>query len=240
MPYCPKCDMEFIDGTLQCSDCGGMLMESKEAYDALKRIAMEEERARLQAAYETQAQYLAQEAESAEANIDKANGHFRRPAPYTGTYVRKSEKYDDLKSSASAFFIVGSSLTVFALLCWLGILKLPLGIISRLMLTALGIGALAVAFRSAKDAKSIRGQIQDEEDKTKQLIAWFTDNFNGSRLDQQLLSEYGELLPEELSLKRFELIQDLLITNHDLEDPAYADLLAEEIYGKLYPEEDTK
>ncbi|MEG2297842.1 MAG: hypothetical protein RSC13_09460 [Clostridium sp.] len=37
MPYCPKCDMEFIDGITVCSDCGGPLLESKEVADALKR-----------------------------------------------------------------------------------------------------------------------------------------------------------------------------------------------------------
>ena len=30
MPYCPKCDMEFIKGVTVCSDCGGPLFESKE------------------------------------------------------------------------------------------------------------------------------------------------------------------------------------------------------------------
>ena len=30
MPYCPKCDMEFIKGVTVCSDCGGSLFESKE------------------------------------------------------------------------------------------------------------------------------------------------------------------------------------------------------------------
>ena len=30
MPYCPKCDMEFVEGIKVCSDCGGPLVESKE------------------------------------------------------------------------------------------------------------------------------------------------------------------------------------------------------------------
>ena len=43
MPYCPKCDMEFIDGITTCSDCGGELVESKEAAMELKK---QEEEAR--------------------------------------------------------------------------------------------------------------------------------------------------------------------------------------------------
>ena len=30
MPYCPKCDMEFVDGITICSDCKGPLVASKE------------------------------------------------------------------------------------------------------------------------------------------------------------------------------------------------------------------
>ena len=37
MPYCPKCDMEFVEGMTVCTDCGGPLVESKEVADALKR-----------------------------------------------------------------------------------------------------------------------------------------------------------------------------------------------------------
>ena len=37
MPYCPKCDMEFVDGITTCSDCGGDLVESQEAYEAAMR-----------------------------------------------------------------------------------------------------------------------------------------------------------------------------------------------------------
>jgi transcriptional regulator with XRE-family HTH domain len=35
MPYCPKCDMEFVEGIKVCSDCGGPLVESKEVADLM-------------------------------------------------------------------------------------------------------------------------------------------------------------------------------------------------------------
>lgn len=41
MPYCPKCDMEFIEGITICSDCGGPLVESKEIADAMKKKEQE-------------------------------------------------------------------------------------------------------------------------------------------------------------------------------------------------------
>ena len=44
MPYCPKCDMEFVDGITTCTDCGGPLVGSKEEAEAMKKEAMEEAR----------------------------------------------------------------------------------------------------------------------------------------------------------------------------------------------------
>ena len=42
MPYCPKCDMEFIKGVTVCSDCGGPLFESKEEALAMQKAAINE------------------------------------------------------------------------------------------------------------------------------------------------------------------------------------------------------
>ena len=43
MPYCPKCDMEFVEGIKVCSDCGGPLVESKEVAEAIKKKEQEEQ-----------------------------------------------------------------------------------------------------------------------------------------------------------------------------------------------------
>lgn len=41
MPYCPKCDMEFVEGVTVCTDCGGPLVESREAAQAQKAAEKE-------------------------------------------------------------------------------------------------------------------------------------------------------------------------------------------------------
>ncbi|MCI8659289.1 MAG: hypothetical protein HFG54_03420 [Lachnospiraceae bacterium] len=246
MPYCPKCDMEFIDGITVCSDCGGILVESRQVAQAMKEKEQKEALARMQQDYEEQRQIMEElkKEESFEEtpscnSTDKASSgppsrEQQRVPSFTHVYVKKSQQYEDLKSSASAFFLVGGALSVFAGLCWLNILKLPLGLIGRLTITIFGLVSLIIAAKSARDAKAVQAQIGEEDAKTSDLVKWFTDNYSESQLDHQLLSEYGELLPEELSLKRFDLIQDILITNHDLSDQSYVDLLAEDIYGKLF------
>lgn len=246
MPYCPKCDMEFVDGITTCSDCGGTLVASREIADAMKKQAEQEAMARRQAEYEAmQAEFLAADAadEADDASMDHADSEdpsvvVRRAPVRNRVYVKKSQQYDDLKSSASAFLLVGGLLLVFSILCWMDVIKLPMAgvsrIISQSVMTVLGIGSLIVAASSARSAKAVGAQIADEENVTQELIQWFADNYNGNELDAQILRESGELAPKELSLKRFELIQDILITTHDIADQAYVDLIAEDIYARLY------
>ena len=256
MPYCPKCDMEFIDGITTCTDCGGPLVESKEVADAMKQKEREEALARQRAAYEAMTAEIQDPAECcieydtsdaadddvslSEVSRDDDNmsylGGARKPQAHI--YVKKSQKYEDLKSSAAAFLLVGGLLSVFSALCWFGLIPLPLsgpsGIISKSVMTVMGLGSLYVAFTSSRAAKEVGSQISAEEEVTKQLLDWFAGNYSGARLDEQIAGESGELSPEELSLKRFDLIQDIIITSHDIADQAYVESLAEDIYGKLY------
>lgn len=237
MPYCPKCDMEFVEGITVCSDCGGPLAESKEAADAIKKQQQEEYLAQKQTEYETMM------AEWEEKNCEGAEEETAKPQPYvpnTRVYVKKSQQYDDLKSSASAFFLVGGAMCIASLLCWTNVISLPLSGSSRLLtqgvITIMGIGCMIVAIRSLQSAKTVKNQVNEEESATESLIQWFCSSYSGEELDRQLSNESMDLSPEELSLKRFSLIQDILITNHDLADQSYVDMLSEEIYSKLYEE----
>jgi len=157
--------------------------------------------------------------------------------PPVGVYVDKAQKYEDLKSSASAFLIIGGLLLVFSILCWAKVINLPMYGISKLIfqgaLTAMGIFSLAVFLSTSKSAKQLAPEIDQEKHQTEELIAWFLDNYSAQSIDSQI-PDQEELSEEERSLKRFQIIQDYFITGKDLPDPAYVDALCEEVYGKLY------
>lgn len=244
MPYCPKCDMEFIDGITVCSDCGGDLVESREAALAIKEQEERERQAQMMAKMARMAKQMeAAETEGADGEwLSSEEKNTRAAVPESPIapariYVNKEQKYEDLKSSASAFFIVGGVLLALAIVCWTGIISLPLNDVSKIIIqsviTIMGILSVFVAGNSSKSAKTLAPQIEDENRATRDLIQWFTDSYTGEKLDSAI-EDAEQLAPEELSLKRFQLIQDYLITSHDLPDQAYVDALSEEIYGKLY------
>jgi hypothetical protein len=229
--------MEFVEGITVCSDCGGPLAESEEAAKAMKIKAKEEalaaDAAKMAALQEEWAKELGVEVE----DLQEAAKAEAEPAGST-VYVKKSQRYDDFQSSASAFYLVGGIVLVGSVLGWANILPIPMTGFSRYLslgvMTVIGIFCIASAISSTRSAKQVKGQIAEEEDTTKQLINWFKDSYTGEQLDAQIRTESGDLSPEELSLKRFSLIQDILITNHDITDQGYIDMLSEEIYGSLY------
>ena len=236
MPYCPRCDMEFVDGITVCTDCGGPLVESEEAARAMKIKEQEEQLLRQQ-------EYLTQLKEQLEAQTaqDTDGGLSQDPGPSlpqrTGVYETKAQKYEDLRSSASAFLVVGGLLTIASAALWTGLIPLPMTGLSRLIflgaLTVMGIFSLLVFFKTSRDARKLQPEIAGEQDRTEELIRWFTDQWSAEDLDSRI-TDQDSMAEEELSLKRFQLIQDYLITGRDLPDPAYVDALCEEIYSRLY------
>lgn len=239
MPYCPKCDMEFIDGITKCSDCGGTLVESKEVADVMKKKAREEELAKQQAQYEAMQAAMAEEAQRAAANGEAAPVPMqRRQVKASRTYVNKAQQYNELKSSATAFYLVGGIMTAACILLWTGIVNLPMygfgKYLTQGVLTVMGVGMLIVAVKTSQSLKDFKGALDDDQKETKEIIDWFASTFSPAKIDQAIIHDFGELEPEDLSLKRFYIIHDLLVTNKDLPDEDYVDMLCEEIYNRIY------
>lgn len=230
MPYCPKCDMEFVEGVTVCTDCGGPLVESKEVADALKKAEKEKQEEEMRRRYE-ELLGAGEENEIEEEESAKA----ARPAP-AKAYVNKEQRYEDMNSSASAFFLVGGLMAVLAVLSLAGVLTLPASTrtIFQGVMIVMAVGSIAIAVSSKKSARVLKSEAADEEKETEEILQWFLKTYSGRDLDDQLRMEDPDLSGEELSLKRFELIQDYLVTGRDLPDQSYVDALCDMIYARLY------
>ncbi|MCI8517474.1 MAG: hypothetical protein HFG75_11525 [Hungatella sp.] len=238
MSYCPKCDMEFVDGITVCTDCGGPLVESEAAAKAMKMKEQEEALLRQQEYLQRLHEQLAGEiGEGQEEEGEKNGSRISADQKPVRVYETKAQKYEDLQSSASAFLIVGGVLLAACAACWTGIINLPMAGTSKLIfqgvLTVMALLSLGVYLKTRAEAKALRPQISQENRRTKELVLWFTDQWKADDIDSEI-DDRDQLSQEELSLNRFQIIQDLLITHRDLPDPAYVDALCEEIYSRLY------
>ena len=240
MKYCPDCDMEFIDSVHTCTDCGKILVDKEKYFEGkaireAEEARAEEERQRqlLEAMSDEEKEAVKEAMEEAE---QESRGRRRGAIPEPTVYVTRAERYEDLKSSASAFWIVGAALIILAVASWGGLL--PVNIILKLMFTILAAGSIFIALKTGQDAKTVKGQIQEENEVTEQLIKWFLENYTPEQIDEIVRRENGDLQDEVLALKRIALIQDIYVTQYDLADQGYVDALAEEVYGQLFEEDE--
>ena len=242
MPYCPKCDMEFVEGITKCSDCGGPLFESKEAADEMLKKAQAQYQEQMLKQYQMmmaeqqKQESIEKEAAAKAAAEGKQQAQPRRAS--SGTFIDKGQKYEDMASSASAFLIVGVATAAALVLSFTGIINLPFTGVMKLIVTGMlafmCIGSFAVAISSKKSAAVLKTEISSEKDQTKEIIEWFIETYEAGDIDRRILFTESGLSAEEMSLRRFEWIQELLITGKDLPDQAYVDMLCDEIYSRLY------
>ena len=240
MKYCPDCDMEFIDSVHTCTDCGKILVDKEKYFEGkavreAEEAKAEEERRRqlLESMTDEEKEAVKEAMEEAE---QESRGRRRGAIPEPTVYVTRAERYEDLKSSASAFWIVGAALIILAIAGWGGLL--PVNIILKLMFTVLAAVSIFIAWKTGQDAKTVKGQIQEETEVTEQLIKWFLENYTPEQIDEIVHRENGDLQDEVLALKRIALIQDIYVTQYDLADQGYVDALAEEVYGQLFEDDE--
>lgn len=239
MPYCPKCDMEFIDGITVCSDCKGPLVESEAVAKKMRIKAMQEAQAQEEAQMKDLQKQWAKSIGVENPDDVDLNALAAASAPKPAkAYVSKSQKLSDLKSSASAFFGVGGVMTVLSLLAWTGVLPLPLYGTGKYLtfgvMTVMGLGCLYIGYTTLKSAKEVAGQVDDEKKQTEEIIDWFVTNVSRTKMDAKINHDFGAIAPEEKSLKRFAIIHDILIVEKGITDQDYIDLLAEEIYNRMF------
>ncbi|MBQ5806728.1 MAG: hypothetical protein IIW24_05685, partial [Lachnospiraceae bacterium] len=194
MPYCPKCDMEFVEGITKCSDCGGPLFESKEAAEEMYKRAQAQYNEQMKKQYEMMmAEQMKQEALAKEAAAKAAaEGKVAQPRrASSGTFVDKGQKYEDMASSASAFLIVGVVTTAALILSITGLINLPFYGVMKLiiygMLAFMAIGSFVVAVSSKKSAAVLKTEISSEKDQTKEIIEWFVESYTPDDIDRRIL-----------------------------------------------------
>ncbi len=239
MPYCPKCDMEFVEGITVCTDCGGPLVDKdvwfaeKEEREAKERMEQEERMRRMQE--------MEEEAEPDRDKMPEIVTVTRKGARTSNTlFVPARIRAEELRSSGTAFLAVGGGACVAAVLLWTGMVRLPMtgasGVIFRTAITALGVIFLGIGMKSRAAVGETLKEADAEDKRTAEILQWFRDSWTAEALDKKLLSEDPSLEGPDLDFRRNSYITDLLVTGKDIPDQSYADYLADKIFQELYGE----
>ena len=153
--WCPKCKSEYRDGITMCAECGTPLVKTlpvevdvSPAEQKIKALSRIDGRENLQAL----------------SDGNKA-------------YVQKHTKYEDMKSTAYSFILVGAAGIILMVLIFTGMIPLQFAAYMKSMMGIVMGGMflifLFICIRSYMQIGTLRQQVQTELAQTDQAKSWF-------------------------------------------------------------------
>ncbi len=211
MPYCPKCRIEFLEGIETCSECGSSLVaELPEGEEVLVPDwdAMDEKERSL--------------------NAHNEAAQLRNAA--STVYVKKSDKFEDLHSTAVCFTVLGIAGLVFCVLNLAGIVKIyrnPVQLTAMVIIFGI---FLAIGISSYFRSKKVKEQISEEESLTGEINAWMEETLTKELLDK--ISD-PSLSAEANFLQQSERIKEMIYEEFDIgkDSDSYLDMLIDEYFN---------
>ena len=226
MPWCPKCETEYREGILVCADCGSALVDSLSATEEVFIPKTPEEM--IQNMSEEDARIFLEETKK------EAMERRRRLAEGPGVYVESSQKAQDFKSGGLSLLFVGGIGLIFIILIIVGIIPLHMNIFSKyLVLGVMGtlfILFIVMGFLSVKSYKKFEIKASEEDNLTKNLLAWCKDNLTKELIDADLEETEEELLYFGRTEKMKELISNKFMNL----DAAFLDSFIDDIYPDIF------
>lgn len=152
------------------------------------------------------------------------------------TYVKKEAAYEEAKSTASTFLIIGAVGIIALILVGFDIIPLSMETYTKILMLVV-MGALFAMFLIVgiiyqKRLTSLRTEISKEEDLATAVSDWFFKNFTAEKIDRQI-----EQLPEgeeALYFARYEIMTEALKNQFPNLTKGFIDQMLEEFYGKLF------
>lgn len=152
------------------------------------------------------------------------------------SYVKLSDKYEDVKSSAYTMLGVGSAGIIFMILVLMKVVELPITNSDTGWLFYSVMGIVFVAFVAAgivslKHSAVLKEEADIEDKLIDKLLEWADEEFTKDKIDEGLdLSQ-----PEEiLYFNRAEVIKNSIMHEFENIDEPLVEEMIEQIYNKIY------
>lgn len=216
--WCPKCKAEYRDGITVCSECGVPLVKTLPA------------------------QVDASDAEDRVRILNRLDGRENLQSLSDGNkaYVEMSAKYEDMKSTAYSFLLVGAGGFLFMFLVTAGIIPLQFAAymksIMGIVMGGMFLIFLIIGIRSFRQLSPLKAQVQKEREETDAARSWFFEHYSAKSVD---LSSDTEDSDEEARkyFKRSHFMMQKLKKQFPAYKDAFLEYLTEQFYEQLFPQD---
>ena len=217
--WCPKCKAEYRDGITVCADCGVPLVETQTLDLDLSPVE--------------QKISVLKRMDSMENLQALSDGNH--------AYVKKSTKYEDMKSSAYAFLLVGAGGILLLILILCGVI-LPQFAASVKGLMGIVMGGMFLIFfiigiRSYTRLGKLKEQSVKEREDTEAAKNWFFQTVSAKSVDTSMHIQGSEELQQKFFL-RSQFIKQALQNKFPAFEDSYLDFLTEQFYEELFPQDE--
>lgn len=148
-----------------------------------------------------------------------------------GEYVKKSEKYRDMKFSGITFIIFGILGGLYLVLCKLEIIPIEYNIFVFCVIAALFAAFFISGIVSIVKSQKIRRMIPAEEEKTKAVKTWLDENLTKEMVEKWSDSNVSD---GENDLLVTAHIRTILMKEYPDESEAYLEMIADEYYEEHF------
>ena len=144
-------------------------------------------------------------------------------------YITPEKRYEDHKSTGYVFLILGIAGLAATILCWLGILSLPLNQFQLMILLVMFIAFTGFGIWSFKKASAIASTITSENDKVAAMRKWILEN-----RENFCVSDLTGLSGSEAYFQREQDIHDAIVNQFPEIEESLLELFVEETYQALF------
>lgn len=163
--------------------------------------------------------------------LDPPSSSFKSLLSESGTYVMKTEKYNDYTGTFYIFLLLGFAGIIFVILNIVGLINFLNGFFPNLIMGSLFLFFIYEAISSGKKANNLKLEIEEENKLTDKINEWLhstiTEDFLESISDSNLSEELDYL-------KKTETIRDMLISEFGDQNRDYLDRIIEEFYTETF------
>lgn len=216
--WCPKCKAEYRDGISVCAECGVPLVKTLPA------------------------EVDASDAENKVRILNRLDGRENLQMLSDGNkaYVEMRTKYEDMKSTACSFLLVGAAGILFLVLVAAGFIPLQFAAymkgIMGIVMGGMFLIFLIIGIRSFLQLSSLKAKVLKEDQETDAAKSWFFENYSAKAIDLSADASPDEEVQQKY-FKRSRFIKQELRQQFQSYEEAFLDHLTEQFYEELFPQD---